>query len=109
MPDTSSDPYQVEAALVSVVEPTAAVTVKSWRICRASSRHFASVSIPEIVRGLELKSRTDAHAVMSQPSTVVCTENLSWGVVVVKPAKDGLWFDASDSLKTSPSYFGVLE
>jgi hypothetical protein len=28
----------------------------------------------------------------------VCTENLSSGVVVVKSAKDGVWFDASDSL-----------
>jgi hypothetical protein len=29
----------------------------------------------------------------------VCTENLSSGVVVVKPGKDGVRFDASDSLK----------
>ena len=30
--------------------------------------------------------------------TLVCTENLSSGVVVVKSAKDGVRFDASDSL-----------
>jgi hypothetical protein len=29
---------------------------------------------------------------------VVCTENLCAGVVVVKPAQDGVCFDASDSL-----------
>jgi hypothetical protein len=28
----------------------------------------------------------------------VCTDNLSSSVVVVKPAKNGVWFDASDSL-----------
>jgi hypothetical protein len=28
----------------------------------------------------------------------VCTENLSSGVVVMKPAEDGVWSDASDSL-----------
>ena len=28
----------------------------------------------------------------------MCTDNLSSSVVVVKPAKNGVWFDASDSL-----------
>ena len=35
---------------------------------------------------------------LSEIKHVVCTENLSSGVVVVKSAKDGVRFDASDSL-----------
>ena len=36
-------------------------------------------------------------------SHAVCTENLSSGVVVVKSAKDGVRFDASDSLNRTGS------